>query len=128
MRVKKCIKCSEEFETDKMGNICKECKKKTANEWYYKNKAEGKLRYQRKQKVRVLPLQVDRNKELVLIKSELKKCNTREERRVFYAMMFDKIFNNKPLWEYIIRFGDDHVPNTNQKQYKKQLKENENGA
>jgi hypothetical protein len=120
MRVKKCIKCSEQFETDKMSNICGVCKSKTAREWYYKQKAEGTLRYQRRQKIRELPLQADRYKELVLIKSELKKCNTREERRAFYSMMFDKIFNNKPLWEYIIRFGDDHIPKTNQKQYKKE--------
>jgi hypothetical protein len=25
-------------------------------------------------------------------------------------MMLQRIINNKPLWEYIIRFGDDHIP------------------
>jgi hypothetical protein len=110
MKVKKCIKCSEQFESDKMGNICRICKGKTAREWYYKQKAEGTLAYQKKVTRRQLPYQSDRYKELSLVKAELKKCNTREERRVFYVMMLEKIRNNKPLWEYIIRFGDDHIP------------------
>jgi hypothetical protein len=104
-----------------MSNICGGCKSKTAREWYYKQKAEGTLRYQKRQKIRELPLQNDRLKDLVEVKRGLKQCTTREERRAFYIMMFDKIRNNQPLWEYIIRFGDDHIPKTNQK--KKQLKE-----
>lgn len=114
MRVKKCIKCSDEFETDKMGNICRICKGKTAREWYYKQKAEGTLRYQKRQKIRELPLQNDRYQELAEIKRALRECNTREERRAFYVMMLDRIMKNQALWEYIIRFGDDHIPKTNQ--------------
>jgi hypothetical protein len=125
MRVKKCIKCSEHYETDKGGNICKVCVGKAAKEWYYKQKAEGTLAYQKKTKVREIPYQSDRYHELAEVKRELKKCTTREERRAFYVMMLQKIINNKPLWEYIIRFGDDHVPVTNQKKYNKQLKEEE---
>jgi hypothetical protein len=126
MRVKKCIKCSEQFESDKMGNICRICKGKTAREWYYKQKAEGTLAYQKKVTRRQLPYQSDRYNELAAVKRELKKCETREERRAFYVMMLEKIINNKPLWEYIIRFGDDHIPKTNQS--KKQLKEEQDGA
>ena len=120
MRVKKCIKCSEQFETDKGGNICKVCVGKAAKEWYYKNKEAGTLRYQSNKKVRQLPLQNDRYNELAEVKAELKKCTTREERRAFYVMMLQRIINNKPLWEYIIRFGDDHVPKSIKN---KQLKE-----
>ena len=115
MRVKKCIKCSEQYETEGGGNICRVCQSKAAKEWYYKNKAEGKLAYQKKRKVRELPLQNDRWKELRGIKAQMKLCETREERRAFYGMMFDKIFQNKPLWEYIIRFGDNHIPKNNKK-------------
>ena len=124
MRVKKCIKCSEQFESDKMGNICKVCKGITAREWYYKQKAEGTLAYQKKVTRRELPLQNDRWKELRAVKAQMKACNSREERRAFYAMMLERIRNNKPLWEYIIRFGDNHIPKSNQKQ----LKEKEDGA
>ena len=126
MKVKKCIKCSEQFETEGGGNICNVCRGKAAKEWYYKNKAAGTLAYQTKRKVRELPLQNDRWKELRAVKAEMRACQTREERRAFYGKMFDKIFQNKPLWEYIIRFGDDHIPKNNQK--KKQLKEEEDGA
>jgi len=123
MRVKKCIKCSEQFETDKVGNICRKCQAKTAREWYYKQKAEGTLAYQKKVRRRELPYQNDRYHELAEVKRGLRECNTREERRAFYIMMLDKIMNNKPLWEYITRFGDNHIPNTNQG--KKQLKKEE---
>jgi predicted nucleic acid-binding Zn-ribbon protein len=126
MRIKKCIKCSEQFETDKMGNICRACVSVAAKAWYYKNKAEGTLRYQKRATIRELPLQTDRWKELRAVKAEMRACQTREERRAFYGKMFDKIFQNKPLWEYIIRFGDDHIPKNNQK--KKQLKKEEDGA
>jgi hypothetical protein len=122
MRIKKCIKCSEQFETDKMGNICKACVSVRAKAWYYKQKEEGTLRYQKKVTLRELPLQTDRYNELAEVKRGLKQCNTREERRAFYVMMLEKIRNNKALWEYIIRFGDNHVPVTNQGK-KKQLKE-----
>jgi predicted nucleic acid-binding Zn-ribbon protein len=122
MRIKKCIKCSEQYETDKGGNICRKCASKTAREWYYKQKAEGTLAYQKRQTIRQLPLQNDRWKELRAIKAQMKECQTREERRAFYGMMFDKIFQNKPLWEYIIRFGDDHKPKT------KKQKQEEDGA
>ena len=121
MRIKKCIKCSEQFETDKMGNICKACVRIRAKEWYYKQKAEGTLKYQKKAERRQLPLQTDRWQELRAVKAQMKACNGREERRAFYGMMFDKIFQNKPLWEYIIRFGDNHKPNTKQT-INKQLK------
>ena len=123
MRVKKCIKCSEQFETDKMGNICKACVRIAAKAWYYKNKEEGTLKYQ-KRKPRAIPKLSDRGKELSLVKAQMKACNGREERRAFYGMMFDKIFQNKPLWEYIIRFGDNHKPNTKQT-INKQLKNEE---
>jgi hypothetical protein len=120
MRIKKCIKCSEQFESAKMGNICKACVRATAKAWYYKNKEEGTLKYQ-KRKPRIFPLQNDRYNELAEVKRGLKQCNTREERRAFYVMMLERIRNNKPLWEYIIRFGDNHVPVTNQGK-NKQLK------
>jgi hypothetical protein len=111
MRIKKCIKCSEQFETDKGGNICKVCQRKTAKEWYYKQKAEGTLAYQKKQTIRELPKMDDRYADLRKIKAQMRLCESREERRIFYGMMFEKIFNDKPLWEYIIRFGDDYVHN-----------------
>lgn len=110
MRVKKCIKCSSQFESDKSGNICKKCQSKATKEWYYKKKAEGTLHYQKKLKEREIPKMIDRLPELRKIKAQMRACETKEERRAFYSMMFDKIFANKPLWEYIIRFGDDHVP------------------
>lgn len=129
MRIKKCIKCSEQFETDKMSNICKECKKITAKEWYYKKKAEGTLEYQKKQTVRELPKMDDRYADLRKVKAQMRLCETREERRKFYAMMFDKIVSNKPLWEYIIRFGDDYVHNKSKTfKEKKQLKDEDYGA
>lgn len=127
MRIKKCIKCSEQFETEGGGNICDVCRRKAAKEWYYKKKAEGTLAYQTKRKIRELPYQNDRWKELRAIKAQMRACESREERRAFYGMMFDKIFQNKPLWEYITRFGDDHIPNTKQT-IKKQLKNEEDGA
>ena len=110
MRIKKCIKCSEQFETDKMGNICRACVSVAARAWYYKNKAEGTLKHQKRATRRELPNQSDRYKDLAEVKRGLKECNTREERRAFYVMMLEKIRNNKPLWEYIIRFGDNHIP------------------
>ena len=126
MRIKKCIKCSEQFETDKMSNICKVCKRKTAKEWYYKQKEEGTLAYQKKQKIRELPKMDDRYADLRKIKAQMKACETKEERREFYSMMFDKIFNNKPLWKYIIRFGDDYVHNKSKTfKEKQQLKKEE---
>lgn len=121
MRIKKCIKCFQQYETDIGGNICRPCQSEATKKWYYKRKAEGKLRYQTVKRDRVLPLQQDRLSGLRLIKAQMKACETREERRIFYGMMFEKIFNDKPLWEYITRFGDNHIPKTNQN--KKQNKE-----
>ena len=115
MRVKKCIKCSEHYETDKGGNICRKCAAKTAREWYYKQKAEGTLAYQKKVRRRELPYQNDRYHELAEVKRGLKQCTTREERRAFYVMMFDKIRSNQALWEYIIRFDDNHIPKSSKK-------------
>jgi hypothetical protein len=129
MRIKKCIKCSEQFETEGGGNICKVCQRKAAKEWYYKQKAEGTLAYQKKQTIRQLPLQNDRWKQLRAVKAQMRLCETREERRIFYGMMFEKIFNDKPLWEYIIRFGDDYVHNkTKISKNNKKQKQEEDGA
>ncbi len=115
MRIKKCIKCSEQFETDKMGNICRACVSVAARAWYYKQKEEGTLRYQKRATRRELPNQSDRYKDLAEVKRGLKQCNTREERRAFYVMMFDKIRSNQALWEYIIRFDDNHIPKSSKK-------------
>ena len=123
MRVKKCIKCGEHFESDKIGNICRPCVSIKAKAWYRKSKANGTLAYQKKVKERVLPLQNDRWQELRAVKAQMKACNGREERRAFYVMMLERIRNNKPLWEYIIRFGDNHKPKNN-----KQLKNEKDGA
>ena len=120
MRIKKCIKCAEQFETDKMGNICRACVSVAARAWYHKNKEEGTLKHQKRTK-RVFPKLSDRYNELAEVKRGLKGCNTREERRAFYVMMLERIRNNKALWEYIIRFGDNHKPITNQGK-NKQLK------
>lgn len=122
---KVCIKCKERKEDFRpASNICKECARKKSKEYYWAKKAEGyKAPYKLKPK-KLIPPMIERMGELRKVKRELGQCKTREERQIFLRMMFERIRNDVGLWQYITRFGDDHVPVTNQglRKNKKQIK------